>query len=147
MDTVRISAKRKHKKVPNRNHTSEEYIRIQKQTGWSRRTDQWVVTKGNGTHQNTAEKRKKNLKIKESLRDLWDNIWQNSICIIGSQKENRGKKCQKNYLKNDWKISCLKKEIDIQVQEPQRIQIRWTRGDPHQDNLIKMLKFEYKKEL
>ena len=25
MNTVRISAKRKHKKVPNRNHTSEEY--------------------------------------------------------------------------------------------------------------------------
>lgn len=63
MNTVRISAKRKHKKVPNRNHTSEEYIRgIQKQTGWSRRTDQWIVTQGNGTHQNTAVKRKKKSK-------------------------------------------------------------------------------------
>jgi len=49
----------------------------------------------------SCEEKKKNLKIKESLRDLWDNIWQNNICIMGSQKENRERKGQKNYLKND----------------------------------------------
>ena len=49
----------------------------------------------------SCEEKKKNLKIKESLMDLWDNIWQNNICIIRSQKENRERKGQKNYLKND----------------------------------------------
>ena len=40
----------------------------------------------------TAAKHNKEKRMKrneDSLRDLWDNIKHNNICIIGSQKEKR----------------------------------------------------------
>ena len=64
-----------------------------------------------------ADKAKK--KKKNSIRYLWDNI-KHSNLQIGILEENRGLKM---YLKKLWlKISPNpKKEIDIQIQELQRV--------------------------
>ena len=46
--------------------------------------------------QNKEKRMKRN---EDSLRDLWDNIKHNNICITGSQKEKRERKDQRKYLK------------------------------------------------
>ena len=45
----------------------------------------------------TKEKRMK--RNEDSLRDLWDNVKRNNICIIGYQKEKRERKDPRKYLK------------------------------------------------
>ena len=45
----------------------------------------------------TKEKRTK--RNDDSLRDLWDNIKCNNICITGSQKKKRKRKGLRKYLK------------------------------------------------
>ena len=44
-------------------------------------------------------KDKRMKRIEDNLRDLWDNIERNNICIMGSQKEKRERKDQRKYLK------------------------------------------------
>ena len=46
--------------------------------------------------QNKEKRMKRN---EDSLRDLWDNIKCNNICIIGVQKEKRERKDPRKYLK------------------------------------------------
>ena len=71
-------------------------------------------------------RRKQNLKKKKNkvrLRNLWDNFKHTNIQITGCYKEKRKNKKLKTYLKKIMKENFpdLEKEIDIQVQEAQRV--------------------------
>ena len=73
--------------------------------------------------QNKEKRMKRN---EDSLRDLWDNIKRNNICIIGvPEGEEREKGCEKIFegiiVKN---FPNMGKEIATQVQEAQRVPYR-----------------------
>ena len=71
----------------------------------------------------TAAKCKKNLKRKYTLiRDLWDNIKCNNVCIIGVLEEKEEREIMRKII---WRNKAenfpnLGKQTDIQVQEAQR---------------------------
>ena len=44
-------------------------------------------------------KEKRMKRNEDSLRDLWDNIKHNNICIMGSQKEKKERKDLRKYMK------------------------------------------------
>ena len=97
------------------------------------------------------EKRKKIIKRNEdNLRDLWDNVKNPNIWIIGVWKEEDQKKRHEKILKEIIfeNFPKMGKEIATQVQEthrvPNRINPRWNipRG-----TLIKLMKIKHKEKI
>ena len=78
------------------------------------RTHKWSERQNNGNHPiNTAKI--KSLKNENSLRDHWDNIRCNNICIIGvSEGDEREKKVKNVFHENMAEyFPNLKKETDV----------------------------------
>ena len=63
-----------------------------------------------------------NLKIQDSIRSLWDNFKYTNICIMGVQEGGESKKLE-TYMKKKMieNFPNLVKEVDIQVQEAQKV--------------------------
>ena len=86
----------------------------------------------------------------DSLRDLWDNIKHNNICIIGvPEGEEREKGPEKIFeeiiVKN---FPSMGKEIATQVQEMQRVPCRINpRRNTPRHLLIKLSKIKYKEKI
>ena len=82
---------------------------------------------GKELSQSKQEKEKRVKKNKDSLRDLWDNIKRNNICIIGvpegEERERERQRQRENEAENIFeeikaeKFPILGEETDIQVQE------------------------------
>ena len=97
------------------------------------------------------ENKEKTMKRNEdSIRDLWDNIKRNNICIIGvPEGEEREKGPEKIFeeiiVEN---FPNMGKEIDTQVQEVQRVpgRINPRRNTPRHI-LIKLSKIKYKENI
>ena len=94
-----ISTERKYKKVPNRSHGAEKCSRgVQQHTRWDRRkvskSKDWI----NSIVLSEQQKEKEWKKSEDGLKNLWDNIKQTNIYIIGvpegGERENllEGKK-------------------------------------------------------
>ena len=98
------------------------------------------------TEQNKENRMKRN---KDSLRDLWDNIKYNNICIIGIPEEKREKGAEKIFeeiiVEN---FPNMGKEIATQVQEVQRVpgRINPRRNTPRHI-VIKLTKIKDKEKL
>ena len=94
-------------------------------------------------------KEKENEKIKDSLRDLWDNIKWNNIRTIGFREEEDKKKgtekiFEKIIVEN---FPNMGKEIVNQVQEAQRVPYRVNpRRNTPRHILIKLSKIKYKEK-
>ena len=73
-----------------------------------------------------GKKLKKNLKIDDNLRDLWNNVKCPNIRLIGVPEEEDKKKDHEKILEEIIVENFPKmgKEIIIQVQETQRVPIR-----------------------
>ena len=69
----------------------EHSRRNQKQTWWSRGSDQRAGEQGWKNTQNEQEKKKRLRKNEQGLREIQDNTKHNIICIIGYQKEKKSK--------------------------------------------------------
>ena len=87
-------------------------------------------------------------RIKDSLRDLWDNIKCTNIRIIGVPEEEKKKGYEKNFeemiVEN---FPNMENEIGDQVQEAQRVPYRINpRKDMPRHILIKLTKTKLKKE-
>ena len=97
--------------------------------------------------QNKEKRMKRN---EDTLRDLWDNIKRNNICIIGvPEREEREKRPEKIFeeiiVKN---FPNMGKEIVIQVQEVQRVTNRInSRRNMPRNVLIKLSKIKYKEKI
>ena len=76
------------------------------------------------TAEQNKEKRKK--RIKDSIRDLWDNIKHTNIRIIGLPEEEETKKGTEKIFEEIIleKVPNMGKEIVNQVQEAQRVPYR-----------------------
>ena len=83
------------------------------------------------------KEKKKNLKTKDSLRDLCNNIMCTNIHIIGYPEGEETEKGTQNLFEEIMTVnfSILEKETEIQVQETQRVPNERTQRDPHQDTL------------
>ena len=85
----------------------------------------------------------------DSLRDLWDNIKHNNICIIGDPEGQREKEPEKIYeqiiVKN---FPNMGKEIATQVHEAQRVPYRINpRRNTRKNTVIKLAKIKDKEKL
>ena len=65
--------------------------------------------------------RKTNIKYGNSLRDLWNRIKYYNIDIIGDPNKEKEKATENVFSKTAENFSNLKKKIDIQVQNPQKV--------------------------
>lgn len=68
-----------------------------------------------------GKKKKRRKKTKETLRDLWDNINQANICLMGVTEGEEIEKETKNLYEEIIveNFPNLRKEMDIQIQEAQ----------------------------
>ena len=98
----------------------------------------------------TSEEQNKVKRMKrteDSLRDLWDNIKNTNIQIIGvSEHEKKKKRLWQNFDESIVKnFPNMEKEIVIQVQEAQRVPYRINpRISMPRDILIKLTKMKHK---
>ena len=97
--------------------------------------------------QNKEKRMKRN---EDSLRDLWDNIKCNNICIIGvpegEEREKRSKKIFEEIVVENF--PNMGKEIVKKVQEAQRVPYRINpRRNMPRHILIKLLKIKYKEKI
>ena len=75
-------------------------------------------------------------KIEDSVSGLWDNFRHTNICIMGLPEEEKEQEIGDLFEKiKTENFPNLVKEIDIQAQEAQRDQTRWTQWGPLQDTL------------
>ena len=65
--------------------------------------------------------RKTNIKYGNSLRDLWNSIKYDNIDIIGDPDKEKEKAIENVFSKTAENFSNLKKKIDMQVQNPQKV--------------------------
>ena len=93
-------------------------------------------------------RRKKNKKIKDSVNSLWDNFKHSNICIIrvpGEDKEQEIVNLFEKIMKENF--SNLVKEIDMQVQQSQRVPIKlYPKRTTSRHIIIKMPKVKDKRE-
>ena len=96
------------------------------------KTKKWKITR-----QSSKMKKRKIKRSDDTLWDLWDNIKQNTIHLTGiPEREEREKSPEKLFEEiMAEKFPNLGKETDTQVQEAQRVQIRRTQREAHQDTL------------
>ena len=81
-------------------------------------------------------KEKRMKKSGDSLRDLWDNIKQTNTCIIGVPEGEEREKGAGNLFEEIMAKTFLTwGRKHIQIQEAQRIPVRGTQKDSHQDTL------------
>ena len=93
----------------------------------------------------TAMEQNKEKRNEDRLRDLWDNIKRNNICIIGvPEGEEREKGPEKIFEEIiDENVPNMGKEIAIQVQKTQRVPGRINpRRDPPRHIVIKLTKIK-----
>ena len=85
--------------------------------------------------QSQQQEEKRIHKNKDRLRSLWDNFKFTNIRIIGVSEGEEKEQEIENFLEKIMKENFpnLLKEVDIQVQEVQRVPTRWTQRGPHQD--------------
>ena len=74
-------------------------------------------------------------KQEDRLKSLWDNFSPTNIWIRGVPEGEEQEQKIENLFEKIMKENCpnLLKEIDIQVQEAQRIPNRWAQRGPYQD--------------
>ena len=106
----------------------------------------WNIRKQKTTMQN---KKKKKESKKHSINSLWDNFKRCNICIIGvpeEEKEEEMGNLFEKIMKENFPI--LVKEIDMQVQEAQRVPNKMDakRSTPR-DIIIKMPKIKDKQRI
>ena len=97
--------------------------------------------------QNKEKRMKRN---EDSLRDLWDNIKCNNICIIGVPEGEEREKGPEKILKETIveKFPNMGKEIATQVQEAQRVPYRINpRRNTPRHRVIKLAKIKDKEKL
>ena len=85
----------------------------------------------------------------DSLRDLWDNIKHNNICITGVPEEEERKKGTERIFEDiiGENFPNIGKEIVNQVQEAQRVPYRINpRRNMPRHILIKLSKIKYKEK-
>ena len=95
-------------------------------------------------------KEKRMKRNEDSLRDLWDNIKRNNICIIGvPEGEEREKQSEKIFEKIIVEnFLNMGKEIATQVQEAQRVPYRINpRRNKPRHMLTKLSKTKYKEKI
>ena len=82
----------------------------------------WNTRKQNTTNQNN-KKEERIQKKKDSVSSLWDNFKHSNICIIGvsegEEKDQEIGSLSENIMKENF--PNLMKEIDMQIQEAQRV--------------------------
>ena len=93
----------------------------------------WNIRRRKATNENS--KKKKESKKNESISSLWDDFKKSNIHIIGMPKGEEKEQEIGNLFENIMKENFpnLVKEIDMQVQEEQRVSTRWIQTVPHQD--------------
>ena len=86
-------------------------------------------------NQSEQQEEKRSQKNEESVSSLWDNFKQSNIGFMGCQKEKRKSKKLEIYLKKIMKDNFpnLVKEIDMQIQEAQRVPNKMMQRGPPQD--------------
>ena len=97
--------------------------------------------------QNKEKRMKRN---EDSLRDFWDNIKRNNICIIGVPEGEEREKGPKKIFEEIIVENFLNmgKEIATQVQEAQRVPYRINpRRNTPRHILIKLSKIKYKENI
>ena len=97
--------------------------------------------------QNKEKRMKRN---EDSLRDLWDNIKHNNVCIIGVPEGEEREKGPEKIFEEIIVENCpnMGKEIAIQVQEMQRVPYRINpRRDTPRNTVIKLAKIKDKEKL
>ena len=97
----------------------------------------WYLRKEKTTNQNNKRKKRIKKENEESISSLWDNFKPSNICIIGvpegeekEQEIGNGNGFEKIMKEN---FPILVKQIDMQVQEAQRVPISWMQRGPLQD--------------
>lgn len=83
------------------------------------------------------QKENKMLISEDSLKDLWDNIKQNKICILGDTRRRKEKERAENPFEEIMaeNFPNLEKEKDIRIQEAQKVPNEMIQKDQHQDTL------------
>ena len=100
------------------------------------------IRKQKTTNRNN-KKRKESKKMKYSTNSLWDNFKKSNICITGVPEGEEKEQEIGNLFEKIMKENCpnLVKEIDMQVQEAQRVPKKMDAKRPNPINIIiKMLK-------
>ena len=109
----------------------------------------WNIREQKTTNQND-KKKKESKKNEDSITSLWDNFKSSTIHIIGvpegEEKEQEMGNLFENIIKE--KFPNLVKEIDIQVQEAQRVPNKMNAKRPSPRHIIiKMLKIKDKERI
>ena len=67
--------------------------------------EDWISNLEDKVSENTQSEQKKEFKKEDSLRDLWNNIKHNNICIIQvPEGEERARNLEPMWRNNDWKL-------------------------------------------
>ena len=101
-----------------------KFIGNQQWSEWSQESNQWFGIQGRKKKQNQNRKKKKeSKKTEDSVRSLWDNFKHTNIRIIGvlegGEREQEIENLFEKIMKE--KSPNLVKELDMQVQEAQRV--------------------------
>ena len=91
----------------------------------------WKIRKQNNTEQQEEKRIQKN---EDSINSLWDNFKRSNICIIGVSEEEKEQEIRNLFEKiMKENVPNLVKEIDMQVQEAQRVPNKMDAKRPLQD--------------
>ena len=95
----------------------------------------WKIEESKSPKQDSRQKTKwKN--PESNIRDLWDNIKQANLHIIGIPEEEEKEKGIENIFEEIMAENFPNlKDTDIKIQEAERPQTSWTQTGPHQDIL------------
>ena len=100
--------------------------------------EDWISDLEDNAEKNTQaeqQKEKRILKNEASLRNLWDNIKYNNVCIMGISEEEESEQGIENLFEEIMTkdFPNLVKEKYTQVQEDQRVLRSWTQRGLQQD--------------
>ena len=143
----------KSKRTETNNTTTEIKNTLEGINGRISQPEEWIIELENKMVKITANEQNKVKRMKrteDSLRDLWDNIKQTNIQIIGVLEEEEKKKgCEKIFEEIiDGNFPNMEKEIVNQVQEAQRIPYRINpRRNTSRHILIKLTKTKHKERI
>ena len=104
----------------------------------------WKIDNGNHPSGQWTENQIK--KHDSNIRDLWDNLKQDNLCIIGNPEGEEKEKGIENLCEEIMaKIFPNLKETDIKVKESQRAPNKLNPKGPYQDIITKMAKVSMKR--